>query len=242
IFPRLLQGGDIPPRARVGNGVERPAQGSGAHIEGSNVSWRRGMGFRVCSAYDDQIFVYASRRGQLDGLLLMGLAQSFAQVDSSLLTETGNHLAGDGIESVEIIAGPGKDAALMAVGPIRDAAAQHSSFEIEIEFPNQLSSSGIEGDHTAARRGGVEDLSYDDGIRLKATRFSSVILPGYDQFFHVIAIDLRQAGVMSPIVSTVGRPVLLRLCRERATETKAQPHTYRCPEHPHVNSPPRLIA
>ena len=177
IFPRVLRPGVITKLARVGNGVERPAQGSGAYIKGSNVPGRRRVGFGVCPADNDQILVDTPGRGELDGLLLVRLAQSFAQVDSSLLTKTGNRLTGGCIERVEIIACPGEDAALMAIGPIRDAAAQHASFKIGLEFPDQLAGGRIERDHAAARGGGVENVANNDGIGLDATLFSGVILP-----------------------------------------------------------------
>ena len=118
--------------------MEGPAQGSGAYIKGANIARGRGMGFRVCPADDNQVLIYAARRGQLDRLLLVGLAQSLAQVDSAVFAEAGNHLARGRIERIEIVAGAGEDAALMAVAPIGDASSQHLARKVKFVAPNQF--------------------------------------------------------------------------------------------------------
>src|ERR1700722_11134605 len=123
IFARVLRPGVVAIVAWPRSGVKGPAQSSGAYIEGANVPWGSWVGFGVCPADDNQILVYTPGRGELDGLLLVRVAESFTQVDSSLLAKAGNHLTGGCVQSVEIIASPRQDAGLMAVGPIRDATA-----------------------------------------------------------------------------------------------------------------------
>jgi hypothetical protein len=80
------------------------------------------MCFRILPAHDDQIFVNRSRRGELNRLRLVRLAQTFAQVDVAVLPEAWDQLAGGRVQGKDVLANGGEDAALMAIGPVGDAA------------------------------------------------------------------------------------------------------------------------
>ncbi len=78
ILPGVFGPGVIAEFARMRDGVKGPAHSAGVHIEGADVTRRRGMGFGILSAHDDQVFVNRSRRAERNRLLLVGFAQAFA--------------------------------------------------------------------------------------------------------------------------------------------------------------------
>ncbi len=118
--------------------MEGPAQSAGTHIKSANVARGRGMGFRILSAHDNQILVDRSRRSELDGLLLIRLAQAFAQIDLPFSPRLGIGLPVDASSAYEIIAKGGEDAALMAVGPVGDAARAGPATVCRSNFQSSL--------------------------------------------------------------------------------------------------------
>src|ERR1700733_6149708 len=54
VFPRVFGPSVVAELSRTRDGVEGPAQGSGAYIKRANVAGRRRMRFRVRTADDDQ--------------------------------------------------------------------------------------------------------------------------------------------------------------------------------------------
>src|ERR1700742_1354877 len=66
IFPGVFGPGVVTELSRPGDGMEGPAQDSSAHIECTDISGRRRMGFRIRPADNDQILVYAAGRSEGD--------------------------------------------------------------------------------------------------------------------------------------------------------------------------------
>jgi hypothetical protein len=203
------------------DGMEGPAEGAGANVEGADVAGRRGMGFGVASSDDDEVFVNEAGSGESDGLLIVRFAQAFAEIDAAVVAEGGNGATGPRVESVEVVEDAGEDAAVVVVGaarPVREAAgglgcaANGAVVTIDggVEFPEQSAGGGIEGDDFVGRRAGVEDVSDDEGVGLDVALFSGVVLPRDFELGDVGAVDLRERGVMVAVaIAVVGGPVCI---------------------------------
>src|SRR5262249_48388610 len=100
-FPSMGRPSVIAELARVGNDVKRPAQLTGANVEGAHVARRCRQSFRVPATDDDEIFVDDSGASKVNRLGSGRLAtQILAEVDSPLVSEAQNGLARSGVKGV----------------------------------------------------------------------------------------------------------------------------------------------
>ena len=128
VFPGVGGPGVVAEFAGMRDGVEGPAQRAGADIEGADVAGRRGFGFRVATADDDEVLVDNAGSGESDGLLGVVAAQVLAQVDAALFAKTGDGFAGSWIERVEVVQHAREEAGTLAVGPVAQSRAKAGYF------------------------------------------------------------------------------------------------------------------
>jgi len=206
--------------------VEGPAELAGANVVGANVAGRCGKRFGVATADDDQIFVDDTGTSEGNPRIRERAAETFAQVDATLLTEGGEGFASGGVEREEevhdadedalvgfgVLAGTvlvgtvcacvGRVGAGVRVGvgigarPESQTAVRLRTRDSGVESPDRFAGGGIEGEDLLRGRDPVEDAFNDDGARLKATGFLGVVGPGYGEVGDVGSIDLRQWRVV----------------------------------------------
>ena len=220
-LPGIRRPGLVSGLAGTRNGVEAPANGAGAHVEGANIAGRRGMGFRVAPTDDDQVFVDDARGGERDGLLEVVaatiLGEALAQIDAATLAKRRHGGSGARIEAVEKVHDAGEDALLAAVGPVGEAARWLRTGDSGVELPFELAGGGVEGDHLLRGGVGIKGAADDQRIVLQAALFAGIEAPCQGEPMDVAAIDLRQAGVVIAVGSAaIGRPANHTLRRTEA--------------------------
>ena len=214
-LPRTIGPGFVAKFAGMRNRVEGPAQGPAVHVEGANVARGRGMGFRIASADDDEVFVDEAGGGKGDGLLLVtfAVAQAFAEVEAALVAEGWDQMAGAWIDCVEIIHASGEEARFVAVGPVAEAARRLSGaadggvvhLDGGIEEPETLAGGGIEREDFAAVGEPDEGAANDERIRFEIAFLAGVINPRLLEMRDVCAVDLREHGIVIAVDVTVVR-------------------------------------
>lgn len=98
-----IRGPMLRPRLAIaGNGLERPAQLAGTHVECANVSGSARCSFAGAEPCDDQVAVNDPRSGQEHRQRLRIAPQAFPQVDPTVLAKALDRLAARRIERVEV--------------------------------------------------------------------------------------------------------------------------------------------
>src|SRR3954469_2964299 len=130
------------------NGVEAPAQLSGANVISANISGKSGQGFRKAATNDEEIFVNHRRAGQRDETRRDIASEPLTQIDSSLVTESRDGLAGLCVQFVNKVHHADDDAAIFVIraGPVAETAVRLCANNAGIELPFQFSGGGVEGE------------------------------------------------------------------------------------------------
>src|SRR5205807_771402 len=146
--------------------------------------------------------------GERDGLLVVGLAKAFAEVDAAVVAEGVDGLAGGGIEAVEEVHDAGEEALLVTIEKPREAAGGLVAAYAGVECPLDLAGGGVEGDDFLRGRVAVERSVDDEGIGLKASLLAGVVDPGLAELADVGAVDLAKGRVVVAVeIAVVGGPV-----------------------------------
>src|ERR1700751_1919817 len=163
-FPGVRRPGVIAEFTGKRNGVERPAEFSGAHIESANVARRSGKRFRLASGEDDQIFEDQAGTGKGNGDGAGGFAvEIFAEIDAAGFAKVWNRLAGGGVEGVKKIHYAHENACSGSGTPIGEAAIRLRAFYAGIEFPQNFAGGGVEGENFLRGGDAVENAVDDQG-------------------------------------------------------------------------------
>ena len=208
--------------------MEDPAERPGAQIKGLDVAGRRGMRLGLAAADDDHVFVNDAGRGERDRecaeVRLHAIdGQTLAQIDVTIFAEAGDQIAGVGVEAVEKVHHAGVDAAALAIIPVRDAASRLAGDDAGVEFPLQLTGSGIESDDLGLRRVGVERAADDERVGLDRALLAGVVGPCLLKQVHIVAIDLREPGVVIAVqAAVVDGPVRASLRETKWCERERQ--------------------
>jgi hypothetical protein len=222
IFPGVRGPGVVAEFTGLRDSVKAPAQRAGANVEGADIAWRGGVGFRIAATDDDEVLVDDAGSGEGDGLLLeFGvevIAKAFAEIEAAIVGKVGNGFARRCVEGVEEVEDAGEDARTLAVGPIRKAAgglrgaADGAVMVIDggVEGPEQLSGGSVESDDLAQGRVSVQDASDDERVGLETTFFAGVELPCNFELGNVGAIDLGKRRVVIAVdTAVVGGPIYI---------------------------------
>src|ERR1700730_14313119 len=163
-LPRVPGPGLIAKLPRTRNGMKRPAQLSGAHIERPDIARRRRVGFRIASTDDQQILVDDAWTGQVNRLRSDREAvEIFPQVNPAMVPEADNGPTRHRIQGVNQVHHPDQDSLVfdlalgIAIFPVGKSAVRLSPFYASVEFPQQLTRGGIQGKNLLSRSDSVED-------------------------------------------------------------------------------------
>ena len=158
--------------------MKRPAQLAGSHVEGANIPRRRGKGFRIAPADDQQVFINSSRAGQVNRLRRGGLAtEIFAQVDPAVAPETRDGPAGDRIQRIDKVHDSDQNSLVLAIGPVRKSAVWLGPFDARVKLPEQFAGRGIEGEDFLRRCDPVEHALGHNRAGLQAAFFLGIEAP-----------------------------------------------------------------
>src|SRR5690349_7169969 len=209
-LPRVLRPSFIAVLAGMRNGVKGPARLSGAHVEGTDVPRSGRKCLRFAASHDEKVFVnhrWAGKSNEERGCVS---SQAFAEIDSALIAECSNWLAGIGIQLVNEVHDASDDAAIVTGLPIGKAAIGLGALNAGIEFPFELSGGGVYGKDLLRGRDSVQNTVHHDGTGLQAASFLGVEGPRDLELLHVVAINLLEFGVVAAFGGpAVNRPVAI---------------------------------
>src|ERR1039458_9490049 len=119
-----------------------------------------------------------------------------AQVDSSILAEARDHLAGGRIEGIDEIHHSNKEPSFPAFAPISNPAIGLAPLEHGVEGPLELPRRCVESNRLQCGSECIENAVHNNRRCLNPSRLAGIELPRHLEFLDVGAVDLFQAGVM----------------------------------------------
>jgi len=152
--------------------------------------------FRLASPDDNDVLIDDAGAGKRDRNSSRIATQTFAQIDSAILSKRRNGFPGAGVQRVQKVHHPGKNASALPIRPIREPSGGLCPLNAAVKLPKKLARRCVEGDDLLGRRIAVEHAIDNDGARLRAACFSRVEGPRYLQIFHIGAIDLRERRIV----------------------------------------------
>lgn len=209
-FPGVRRPGFEAEFTGMRNGVKRPAEFSGADVEGADAAGRSWKGFRIATADDDQIFEDQTGTGEGNRVGAGRLASEiFAEIDAAGGAKISNRFAGGGVERVKKIHYAYEDAGGGSGTPVGQAAIGLRAVDAGIEFPEKFAGGGVQREDFLRRSDAVENAVDDQGIGLETARFGGVKGPRNLELGDVGAIDLCERGEMIAFGSAaIAGPVL----------------------------------